>query len=72
MIHYASRLIQFCPDIYRSLFEFYVESIDMDTDVEAALIFDKLRELEAFLFVEEQEPDGYFTEEKIEFKKAIE
>lgn len=44
----------------------------MDTDVEAALIFDKLRELEAFLFVEEQEPDGYFTEEKIEFKKAIE
>ncbi|EPB85743.1 hypothetical protein HMPREF1544_07494 [Mucor circinelloides 1006PhL] len=64
--------IRVTRDIYRSLFEFYVESIDMDTDVEAALIFDKLRELEAFLFVEEQEPDGYFTEEKIEFKKAIE
>jgi hypothetical protein len=36
------------------------------------LIFDKLRNLEAFLFVAEQEPDSHFIEEKIEFRKAIE
>ncbi|KAK4519188.1 H/ACA snoRNP pseudouridylase subunit [Mucor velutinosus] len=64
--------IRVTRDLYHNLFEFYVESIDTDTNVEAALIFDKLRESEAFLFVEEQDPDGCFTEEKIEFRKAIE
>ncbi|KAL0142187.1 small nuclear RNA activating complex, subunit SNAP43-domain-containing protein [Mucor lusitanicus] len=64
--------IRVTRDIYRSLFDFYVESIDTDTNIEAALIFDKLRESEAFLFVEEQDPDGRLIDEKVEFRKAIE
>ncbi|KAI8638069.1 hypothetical protein BD408DRAFT_423524 [Parasitella parasitica] len=64
--------IRVTKDIYHCLFEFYVQSIDTDTNVEAALIFDKLKNTEAFLFVQEQDPDSHFTEEKIEFKKAIE
>ncbi|CEP17778.1 hypothetical protein [Parasitella parasitica] len=59
-------------DIYHDLFEFYIQCMDTDTNVEAALIFDKLKNMKAFLFVQEQEPDSHFTEEKIEFKKAIE
>lgn len=61
----------FYLDIYNDLFKFYVESIQKDKNEEAALIFDKLRNMQAFLFVAEQEPETRYTYEKVEFENAI-
>lgn len=56
--------------MYSDLFNFYVESINTEKNIEAALIFDKLRDLQAFLFVAEQEPNERYTGELKEFEKA--
>lgn len=53
------------------LFDFYTDCIYNDTNVQAALIFDKLRKEEAFLFVQKEKLDTHLVQEKIEFEKAI-
>ncbi|GAA5807584.1 hypothetical protein MFLAVUS_000949 [Mucor flavus] len=53
------------------LFNFYVESIKNDTNIEAALIFDKLRKLGAFVFVENEKVNRYLVQESVEFARAI-
>ncbi|KAI9483195.1 MAG: small nuclear RNA activating complex, subunit SNAP43-domain-containing protein [Benjaminiella poitrasii] len=63
--------IRVTKDLFSQLFDFYVESIRSESNIEAALIFDKLRNMEAFLFVAEQEQDPFKVQERIEFDKVI-
>jgi hypothetical protein len=42
-----------------------------ETNIEAAMIFDKLRHMKAFVFVEEQEQGSFSVKEKKEFEKAL-
>jgi ASC-1-like (ASCH) protein len=53
------------------LFDFYVESIKSGKNIEAALTFDKLRKLEAFIFVQQEEIDTHLVQERAEFEKPI-
>ncbi|KAI7904069.1 small nuclear RNA activating complex, subunit SNAP43-domain-containing protein [Cokeromyces recurvatus] len=63
--------IRVTKELFSQLFDFYVESIQSEENIEAALIFDKLRTMEAFLFVGEQEQDPFQVQERIEFSKVI-
>lgn len=42
-----------------------------ETNIEAAMTFDKLRHMEAFVFVAEEEQDSFSVQERKEFEKAI-
>jgi hypothetical protein len=42
-----------------------------EINIEAAMTFDKLRHMEAFVFVAEEEQDSSSVQEKKEFEKAI-
>ncbi|CEG63364.1 hypothetical protein RMATCC62417_00517 [Rhizopus microsporus] len=57
-------------DTWSRLFDFYAESIKHDKNIEAALIFDKLRSQNAFSFTAEQVFDPTSIQEREEFKDA--
>ncbi|KAG2230538.1 small nuclear RNA activating complex, subunit SNAP43-domain-containing protein [Thamnidium elegans] len=63
--------IRVSTETWNLLFNFYVESIKNDTNIEAALIFDKLRKLGAFVFVENEKINRYLLQESMEFARAI-
>ncbi|KAI7888670.1 uncharacterized protein EV154DRAFT_516939 [Mucor mucedo] len=63
--------IRVSSETWACLFDFYVESIKSGTHVEAGLIFDKLRKMGAFVFVQEEEIDSYPVQAKIEFERPI-
>ncbi|KAI9269667.1 small nuclear RNA activating complex, subunit SNAP43-domain-containing protein [Helicostylum pulchrum] len=63
--------IRVSTETWKLLFNFYVDSIKNDTNIEAALIFDKLRKLGAFIFVENEKINRYLLQESIEFERAI-
>ncbi|KAI8881532.1 hypothetical protein K501DRAFT_252942 [Backusella circina FSU 941] len=57
-------------DIWYSMFDFYLKSVDKGTDLEGAAIFDKLRKMKAFEFSNENIVTMIPAAET-EFKKAI-
>ncbi|CAO3610464.1 unnamed protein product [Mucor hiemalis] len=63
--------IRASKETWKLLLDFYTESIQKDTNVEAVHIFDKLRELGAFIFVHEEKVNQYFVPERIEFEREI-
>ncbi|KAI8979523.1 small nuclear RNA activating complex, subunit SNAP43-domain-containing protein [Mycotypha africana] len=63
--------IRVTKDIYNALFQFYYESILKEKHPEAALIFEKLRDMEAFCYVAEQEPETHHLKVTVEFEKSM-
>lgn len=63
--------IRVSKQTWKLLLDFYRESIEKDTNIEAVHIFDKLRELGAFIFVHEEKVKQYFLPERSEFEREI-